>query len=118
MDNLTPVPAEKSGEGLPYAPENWPKPGDKWGWRTGRRVASTGHFLDRYLYVPIGFSCNENSGSNRKQRLCFPSKLSVERYIKANFPETDVNEFFASFTWKIPAIPPEPMNGQLLTIFH
>ncbi|XP_017407926.1 uncharacterized protein LOC108320869 isoform X4 [Vigna angularis] len=43
------------------------------------------------------------SGTFRKQRI-FASKLSVERYIKRYFPEADLNAFFASFSWKIPAL--------------
>ncbi|KAI4345644.1 hypothetical protein L6164_012744 [Bauhinia variegata] len=99
---LRPVLPEENGEGLPYAPENWPEPGDIWSWRTGRRVANTGHFLDRYLYLPPRLSRIENSGSNRKKH-GFASKLAVERYIRTTFPETDLVEFFASFSWKIPS---------------
>ncbi|XP_054821899.1 protein OBERON 2-like [Prosopis cineraria] len=108
---LLPVAAETHGEGLPYAPENWPEPGDIWGWRTGRRVAQNGHFLDRYLYLPARLSHSEIPGSSRKHRLCFPSKLSVERYIKSNYPETDIEAFFALFSWKIPSIPSTPTKG-------
>ncbi|XP_028771651.1 uncharacterized protein LOC114748076 [Neltuma alba] len=108
---LIPMAAETSGEGLPYAPENWPEPGDFWGWRTGKRVAQNGHFLDRYLYLPMRLSRSENPGSSRKSRVCFSSKLSVERYIKSNFPETDIDAFFASFSWKIPSIPSTPTKG-------
>lgn len=115
MNALVPVAAEQSGEGLPYAPVNWPEPGDVWGWRTGRRVAATGHFLDRYLYLPMRLSRAENPGSNRKHRLCFPSKLSVERYIKSKFPETDLEVFFASFSWRIPSTMPTT-KGQLFAV--
>ncbi|KAI9089705.1 hypothetical protein K1719_028998 [Acacia pycnantha] len=100
---LIPGVGETSGEGLPYAPENWPEPGDVWGWRTGKRIAQNGHFLDRYLYLPVRLSRSENPGSSRKYRVCFPSKLAVERYIKLNFPETDIDAFFAMFSWKIPS---------------
>lgn len=101
--NLRLVANEEFGEGLPYAPENWPEPGDVWGWRTGRRVTMNGNFHDRYLYLPIRLSRPENSaGSNRKQRHTFASKTSVERYIRANFPDADVAAFFASFNWRIP----------------
>lgn len=97
---LRPVSQDEAGEGLPYAPENWPNPGDIWSWRVGKRVAITGHFLDRYLYLPRGFSVPENS-SRKGQG--FASKLSVERYIQSVFPNADVDAFFASFSWKIPA---------------
>ncbi|KAH0634896.1 hypothetical protein KY284_037682 [Solanum tuberosum] len=33
------------GEGLPYAPTDWPNAGDEWGWRTGKRVTS----LEAYI---------------------------------------------------------------------
>lgn len=34
----------ETGEGLPYAPIDWPNPGDNWKWRVGRRVNSSGYF--------------------------------------------------------------------------
>lgn len=97
---LRPVSQDESGEGLPYAPENWPNPGDNWTWRVGKRVAITGHFLDRYLYPPRNITLPENS-TRRGQG--FASKLSVERFIQSEFPNADVDAFFASFSWKIPA---------------
>ncbi|XP_057450259.1 protein OBERON 1-like isoform X3 [Lotus japonicus] len=109
--------AEESGEGLPYAPENWPEMGDIWGWRTGRRVTMNGTFHDRYLYLPLRLcqpSSSENSGgASTRKRKSFPSKLAVERYIKENFLDADVNAFFASFTWKIPAV---QTNGNVVPI--
>ncbi|MED6209632.1 hypothetical protein PIB30_056616 [Stylosanthes scabra] len=108
-----PVGPEESGEGAPYAPENWPQQGDNWGWRTGRRIQSSGYFQDRYLYLPERL--NNLPGSARKQHI-FASKLSVERYVKANFPDTDLNAFFSSFSWKIPAVPYPSTNGNLLPI--
>ncbi|XP_038897148.1 protein OBERON 2-like isoform X2 [Benincasa hispida] len=98
--NLRPVSQDESGEGLPYAPENWPNPGDNWSWRVGKRVAITGHFLDRYLYSPRGIGNSENSA---RKGHAFASKLSVERYIQSEFPNADIDAFFASFSWKIPA---------------
>ncbi|KAF1865784.1 hypothetical protein Lal_00021785 [Lupinus albus] len=99
MLNLTPVAPEQSGKGLPYAPENWPEEGDIWGWRTGKRVSvTTGFFNDRYLYPPTRL------GRPLCSKPGFPSKLSVERYINDNFPHLDLNHFFASFSWKIPAL--------------
>jgi hypothetical protein len=97
--NLPPVAADQTGEGLPYAPINFPNQGDVWGWKTGKRLQSNGCFQDRYLYSPVAFK----PGSNRKNRHTFASKLSVERYIKSTFPDADVDKFFASFTWRIPA---------------
>ncbi|KAG8373075.1 hypothetical protein BUALT_Bualt12G0133000 [Buddleja alternifolia] len=93
--NLYPVSVNDSGEGLPYAPENFPNPGDKWSWKVGRRIASAGHFLDRYMYPPPSL---RRPGPKRG----FPSRLSLEQYIRGKFPDVDVNAFFASFSWKIP----------------
>ena len=114
---LKPVSPDESGEGLPYAPENWPNPGDSWGWRVGKRVAQTGHYLDRYLYLPKRLRGVNGSG----RKVGFASKLSVERYIRTTFPATDVDAFFASFSWKIPSKGASLTNGQLyffLAIFY
>ncbi|KAL3642011.1 hypothetical protein CASFOL_012826 [Castilleja foliolosa] len=61
---LYPVSANDSGQGLPYAPEDFPNQGDKWSWRVGKRIGASGYFSDRYTYAP-----------NRK---CFPSRPSLE----------------------------------------
>lgn len=108
---LRPVDPEESGVGLPYAPENWPNPGDIWGWRTGRRIAITGHFRDRYLYLPANLSRTDNAGSGSKRRRTFASKPSIERYIQEYFPDADINAFFASFSWKVPAIQSATRKG-------
>lgn len=100
-----PVVFDSSGLGLPYAPEDFPEPGDKWGWKVGKRVGVSGHFLDRYLYLPdrlhkeikLGGLTGVISGK------CFASKASLERYVMETFPGTDINAFFSSFTWKIQA---------------
>eukprot|EP00268_Persea_americana_P025447 TRINITY_DN2482_c0_g2_i1.p1 TRINITY_DN2482_c0_g2~~TRINITY_DN2482_c0_g2_i1.p1 ORF type:complete len:126 (-),score=20.80 TRINITY_DN2482_c0_g2_i1:254-631(-) len=41
-----------SGKGLPYAPENWPQEGDKWGWQVRKRISKSGFFTDRFLFPP------------------------------------------------------------------
>lgn len=89
----------ESGEGLPYAPVDWPSPGDVWTWRVGRRVGG-GYFHDRFLYPPkrIQMAGKRNFGS----------RSSVEKFIRSEFPDADVNAFFASFTWKVPARPDPP----------
>ncbi|OIW11162.1 hypothetical protein TanjilG_22969 [Lupinus angustifolius] len=102
------VASEESGEGLPYAPENWPEEGDIWGWRTGRRVTGNGYFQDRYLYLPNRLC--ETVGS-RKKRLCFASKLSLQRYLTTNFPNAHFPSFFSSFQWKIPSIHTPSSHG-------
>ncbi|KAE8728150.1 Detected protein of unknown function [Hibiscus syriacus] len=96
-NSLPRVPPGSSGEGLPYAPIHWPNDGDVWSWRVGRKVNSYGFYSDRFLKVPKGL---------RKPNIpkVFSSKPSLERFLRSNFPDTDVNEFFASFVWKIPAV--------------
>ncbi|WMV46952.1 hypothetical protein MTR67_040337 [Solanum verrucosum] len=46
------------GEGLPYAPVDWPNAGDKWGWREGKRETSLGCALRVYMTGTIGGSIN------------------------------------------------------------
>ncbi|KAL0368102.1 UNVERIFIED_CONTAM: hypothetical protein Scaly_1029100 [Sesamum calycinum] len=94
--NLYPVSVNDSGEGLPYAPEDWPNPGDKWGWKVGRRTAISGYYLDRYMYLPARL----REAGHKKG---FASRLSVEQYIRAKFPDTDIDAFFASFSWRVPS---------------
>lgn len=97
--DLTPVSASESGEGLPYAPINWPNPGDNWCWKVGRRVSQSGHYLDRYLVPPKRFV----KATDKRRRGNFDSKLVVQNFIKREFPGADIDAFFASFSWKIPA---------------
>ncbi|GKV42454.1 hypothetical protein SLEP1_g49855 [Rubroshorea leprosula] len=107
---LFPVSPEESGEGLPYAPVDFPQRGDVWRWKVGRRVALNGHYLDRYLYLPRRLRKIEVPARSKS---AFASKLSVERYIRTAHPEADVDAFFASFSWKIPAKKLSLINGQL-----
>ncbi|XP_043708396.1 protein OBERON 2-like isoform X2 [Telopea speciosissima] len=95
--HLRPVSAGESGEGLPYAPIDWPNPGDNWTWKVGKRKSVRGFWGDRYLYLPIRLQ------TSLRKRRCFASKHSVEQYIRMEFPDKDVNAFFSSFSWKIPA---------------
>ncbi|XP_010256075.1 PREDICTED: uncharacterized protein LOC104596549 isoform X2 [Nelumbo nucifera] len=95
--HLRPVKPGESGEGLPYAPVDWPSPGDNWAWKVGRRKSASGFYLDRYLYAP---SCLQKS---IRKKQTFASRHSVEQYIQKEFPNADINAFFASFSWKIPA---------------
>ncbi|WOK95625.1 hypothetical protein Cni_G04332 [Canna indica] len=93
-----PTVANSSGLGLPYAPEDWPSPGDKWRWKVGRRKLPSGYWHDRYLYAPP--SCPKPDGS--KQALT--SKAAIKEYIRKGFPhmDVDVDAFLSSFIWKIP----------------
>ncbi|CAA2990782.1 Hypothetical predicted protein, partial [Olea europaea subsp. europaea] len=56
------------------------------------------------------------SGAGREggRKNGFASKLSLERYTRKNFPDVDVNAFFASFSWKIPS--KSRMKGKLQNI--
>lgn len=94
---LRPVSPGESGEGLPYAPEDWPDPGDKWKWKVGKRNSTSGFYRDRYLYLPDRLQ-NTLGG----KRGAFPSKPPIIEYIQKAFPNTDINAFFASFIWRIP----------------
>ncbi|XP_049408920.1 uncharacterized protein LOC125872246 [Solanum stenotomum] len=95
---LYPVSEYDSGEGLPYAPVDWPNVGDKWGWRTGKRVTNLGNFKDRYLYLPERFQAPKDGKKN-----AFRSKTSVKKYLQSEYPGMDIDQFFTSFSWTIPS---------------
>ncbi|KAE8663472.1 Detected protein of unknown function [Hibiscus syriacus] len=92
-----PVPPGSSGEGLPYAPMHWPNAVDIWSWRVGKRVSASGFFIDRFLSAPE---------SLRKPNVpkYFTSKHMIECFIRSSIPGADIDAFFASFVWKIPAL--------------
>ncbi|KAH0633585.1 hypothetical protein KY284_036371 [Solanum tuberosum] len=75
---LYPVSEYDFGEGLPYAPIDWPNAGDKWEWRAGKRVTSSGTFRDRYLYLPKHFKAPKGGKKN-----AFRSKISLDDSFKA-----------------------------------
>ena len=104
-----PVPPGSTGEGLPYAPIDWPNPGDIWSWRVGKRVNSSGFYSDRFLNVPKSLRLRNNPKM-------FASKPTVERFLQSQFPDADINAFFASFIWRIPAILESPTQGWLKNI--
>lgn len=108
-----PVVAGSSGLGLPYAPEDWPCPGDRWRWKVGTRKSSSGHWVDRYLYAPP--TCPKSGG--RRHGNGFPSRVSVEEYIRKEFPDADVNAFFSSFIWRVPCADFTPQKG-LFFVYH
>uniref|UniRef100_A0A1J3K8V5 Protein OBERON 1 n=1 Tax=Noccaea caerulescens TaxID=107243 RepID=A0A1J3K8V5_NOCCA len=105
----------ESGVGLPYAPENWPKPGDTWRWRVGPRVNGKGTFVDRYLYPPKHLP--EFSTDILRKGNAFRSRLSLERYIRRVFPKEDVAKFFASFSWSIPSTDGMAQKQCLLPVY-
>ncbi|KAH0748921.1 hypothetical protein KY290_028153 [Solanum tuberosum] len=75
-----------SGEGLPYAPVDWPNVGDKWGWRTGKRATNSGTFKDRYLYLPECFHAPKDGKKN-----AFRSKTSVKKYLQSEYLGMDID---------------------------
>ncbi|CAI0466170.1 unnamed protein product [Linum tenue] len=95
-----------SGEGLPYAPVNWPNPGDNWTWKVGRRINTAGFFQDRFLYPPKHFP--KVTGV----RPPFASLNSITNYIRTVFPDANVDAFFSSFTWKVPGKMAPPLNAE------
>uniref|UniRef100_A0A2P2KCA1 Uncharacterized protein MANES_03G177600 n=2 Tax=Rhizophora mucronata TaxID=61149 RepID=A0A2P2KCA1_RHIMU len=104
-----PVLPGESGEGLPYAPVDWPNPGDNWTWRVGRRYNNAGYFQDRFLYPPKHLQ--RATGGKM-----FASKPAIEKYIQTHFPGADVNAFFASFTWKVPTKLQTPTKVQAVSV--
>ncbi|KAG9158367.1 hypothetical protein Leryth_013119 [Lithospermum erythrorhizon] len=96
---LYPVPIGDSGDGLPYAPADWPNPGDIWRWKTGKRLKTNGYFKDRYLYPPKHLLKRDIL----PRKYPFASKPSLEEYLQSMFPGADINSFFDSFSWEIPS---------------
>ncbi|KAH0943204.1 hypothetical protein BRARA_A02718 [Brassica rapa] len=97
LNQLPPIPPVSTGQGPPYAPVDWPSPGDVWTWRVGRRVTALGFHQDRFLILPQRLQ-------QRNVPKSFASKPALARYIQMSFPEMDADAFFASFSWKIPAL--------------
>lgn len=97
LNQLPAIPPVSNGQGLPFAPVDFPSPGDVWTWRVGRRVSATGFHKDRFLILPDRLKMKNAPKS-------FASINTLSRYLETNFPEMDVNAFFASFSWNIPAL--------------
>lgn len=97
LNQLPAIPQFSTGQGPPYAPVDWPSPGDVWTWRVGRRVTATGFHQDRFLILPQRLQQKNVPKS-------FASKPNLARYIQTSFPDMDADAFFASFSWKIPAL--------------
>lgn len=95
LNQLQAIPPVSYGQGLPFAPVDFPSPSDVWTWRVGRRVSATGFHKDRFLILPDRLKMKNVPKS-------FASKNTLSRYLATNFPEMDVNAFFASFCWNIP----------------
>ncbi|XP_026435477.1 protein OBERON 2-like isoform X3 [Papaver somniferum] len=99
---LRPVVSGEAGEGLPYAPVNWPNPGDIWKWKAGKRKSANGLMQDRYIYLPPSL---QKTAEGRKG---FASKLSLLEFIKKEYPTVDLDAFFATFSWKMPSTDYDP----------
>ncbi|CAN0856854.1 Protein OBERON 1 [Linum grandiflorum] len=87
------------GEGLPYAPENWPNPGDLWGWKIEKKLTIFGYHLERHLYLPESLHYLVDVPGVLKNG--FTSKSSLRRFLHMHFPHFDVDAFFDSFSWRI-----------------
>ncbi|CAN8268744.1 unnamed protein product [Cochlearia groenlandica] len=97
LNQLPAIPPVSTGQGLPYAPVDWPSAGDVWTWRVGRRVNAVGYHQDRFLILPQRIQYKGIPKS-------FGSKNTLLQYIQSFFPDMDTDAFFASFSWKIPAL--------------
>lgn len=109
--DLQPVPPFSSGEGLPYAPEGWPNPGDVWGWKVAKRTNKAGYFTDRSLSLPRSLQ-----GFPHKTK-DFRSKADVKRYVESNFPDMKIEAFFASFNWQVPSTDQTPIKAIAIQSF-
>ena len=106
-----PVPQGGKGEGWPYAPQGWPKPDDKWGWRVGQRAAANSLWIDRYVALPASLLKGRKPTSDEQ----FASKKSLAEYLRRKFPQMkDPNIIFKAFDWKVPAPKNFEGNSHLL----
>jgi hypothetical protein len=114
VEEYEPAEASQKGEGWPYAPEGWPKPGDKWIWKVGRRKHAKGYWQDRYFLLPKRLQ-------KGRRKIWFWSKKSIEEYVKNEFPGTDLDSFFGSFQWRVPYATdtptPTPTQGNTFFIY-
>ncbi|PIN03847.1 hypothetical protein CDL12_23626 [Handroanthus impetiginosus] len=94
--SLRPVPPCASGEGFPYAPVDWPNPGDIWKWKVGNKINPYGCYTHRFLLVP------KRLQKSPTRKIWLGSKPSIKRFLQSEFPDTDIDAFLASFTWEIP----------------
>ncbi|KAL0457193.1 UNVERIFIED_CONTAM: hypothetical protein Slati_1058500 [Sesamum latifolium] len=92
-----PVQRGESGEGLPYAPADWPNAGDVWTWKVGNKISPSGYYTHRFLIAP------KRLQKSPTRKIWLGSKPSIIRFLQSEFPEADIDTFLASFTWEIPA---------------
>lgn len=112
LNQLPAIPPASTGQGLPYAPVDYPSAGDVWSWKVGRRVTSSGIHKDRFLYLPERLK-------TKNAPKYFAGKNPLSRYLETSFPDLDVNAFFASFSWNVPALfqPANEGSNSALKIF-
>ncbi|KAL2326576.1 hypothetical protein Fmac_025634 [Flemingia macrophylla] len=103
--DLQPVPPFSSGEGLPYAPEGWPNPGDVWSWKVAKRTNKAGYFTDRTLSLPRSLQMSPHKTKE------FRSKADIKRYVESNFPDMKIEAFFALFNWQVPSTDQTPIKA-------
>ncbi|KAL3727228.1 hypothetical protein ACJRO7_032033 [Eucalyptus globulus] len=65
-----------SGEGLPYAPIDWPNSSDTWRWLVNCKTFPSSFYLDRFLYLPKRLRVHD--GNDR-----FGSKSLFKQYISS-----------------------------------
>lgn len=72
-------------------------------------MTATGYHQDRFLILPPRLQQKNVPKS-------FASKNTLARYIQSNFPGMDADAFFASFSWKIPALFQPANKGKIYII--
>ena len=103
-----PVPQAARGEGWPYAPQGWPNPDDKWGWRVGKRASPSSLWIDRYITVPASLTKGKRIAE-------FASKKALVEFLRQTFPEMkDPDSILKAFDWKVPAPKNFEGNAHLL----
>ncbi|KAA8548649.1 hypothetical protein F0562_000333 [Nyssa sinensis] len=61
--HLYPVSFADSGEGLPYAPIDWPDPGDNWRWKVGKRISNVDAFFASFSWKIPSKMLSETKGN-------------------------------------------------------
>jgi hypothetical protein len=110
-----PVPQGGRGEGWPYAPQGWPNPDDKWGWRVGKRASASSLWVDRYITVPVSLA----KGRRTTSKIEFASRKSLVEFLRQTFPQMkDPYSIFKAFDWKVPAPKNFEGNAHLLHVLY
>lgn len=72
-------------------------------------MTAIGYHQDRFVILPQRLQQKNVPKS-------FASKPTLARYIQSNFPDMDADAFFASFSWKIPALFQPANKGNLIAL--